>query len=190
MRKYSDSIFVQFGPGLYLWLCILLLSLPIKWFLAWILVACIHELSHFVAIKLCRVQTHSVKISLSGAKIRTCDMSPFQELLSAAAGPCSGILLLMICRRLPIIYTCAYLLTAFNLLPIKDFDGWRILKCVLQMFLSHKTAHSVCFVAEILCYICFLTVSIYLVAFGIYWVLIAILLLLFRRVRGNLPCKP
>ena len=46
---------ISVSPGVYFLLPAAALLLPLRWVLAWVLAVAVHELGHYLALKLCRV---------------------------------------------------------------------------------------------------------------------------------------
>lgn len=103
--------------------------------MAWSLAVLVHELSHYIMIKLCGISVSSVCLQCSGVVMTTQAMTNKQEMLCALAGPVGGLSLLLTARWLPCTAICAFALSCYNLLPIFPLDGGRALRCVfLGMF--------------------------------------------------------
>lgn len=110
-------------------------------FLAWLdgrwtvrLLVCmaVHELGHWVALRLCRVPVEGFWLSLSGAVLQTGMMDYTAELRSAAAGPAAGFFLgLALLRHDPETALLSFGLTVANLLPLYPMDGGRMLADLL-----------------------------------------------------------
>lgn len=124
--------------SVYLFLTLLLLLVPLKWLLAAIFAAAIHELFHVFVIRLCCGKIHSIHIGLRGAKLDIAPLSPVMELLSAAAGPVGSFLLLMLAAWFPRLAICGFFQGCFNLLPIYPMDGGRVLRCIRDLWIRRK----------------------------------------------------
>ena len=111
-------------------LALLLLIVPLRWVAAMILAALIHELGHYIALRLCGVHVFGVEFSLSGARMKVGSMSACQEFICALAGPLCGLSLLMVARWVPRTAICGCIHSVFNLLPIYPLDGGRLIRCV------------------------------------------------------------
>ncbi len=122
----GSELTLRLENGLWLWLALLVLVLPLSWVLAWALAMGIHEMGHLLALRLCHVRVHSLVLGPFGAKIESEPMTAFQELICAAAGPLAGALLILAGRWVPLAALFALVQTGFNLLPFGDLDGGRI----------------------------------------------------------------
>lgn len=107
------------------------------------LLACfLHELGHCLALLYFRQDIKEISITVFGAKILfPQQLSYRQELAVAVAGPAINLVLAYLCCRTPDLLAFAGLnlaLAVFNLLPVGQLDGSRILRCLLAFFLSDR----------------------------------------------------
>ena len=126
-----------------------ILLLPLRLLLAAFIAAGIHELGHYLALKLGRVEVHSIRIGLAGAVMSTGPMSPWTEALCALAGPLCGGALIFLAPVFPEVAVCAFVQTMFNLLPIFPLDGGRVLRRLFVIFLRPGEAEKACLIAQI-----------------------------------------
>ena len=148
-RRFRNSIQITFERGIFLYLALLLLLIPLRLFIALIISAVIHELFHIIALKLMDKEIYSVKICLRGAMINTQCMNEKEELLCALAGPLSGILLMLFVRWIPVIALAGFVQALYNLLPLYPTDGGRILKCGMLLILPIKLADKIIYWTEV-----------------------------------------
>lgn len=117
--------------------------------------AVLHELGHTAVMVLLGGKPSEVDIRAFGARIKTGgkDLSYKGEIAVAAAGPAVSFLLWAVFWAAflhggkEIYMSCALVnlaLALFNLLPIADLDGGRILENFLMLFFSQKTVYAVC----------------------------------------------
>jgi len=116
----------------YLYLAILLFLIPLQWLSAWLVAVIVHELSHTLAVKLCGGQVTQIEISIGGANMRCSPMSDAKRVFAILSGPIGGLVLLVLYRPFPHVAICAWLLTAYNLLPLLPLDGGRILQILMS----------------------------------------------------------
>ena len=121
------------APGVYFFLALLILLIPLRWLLGAVVSITVHEFCHILAIRSFGVPIRSVQVGISGARIQTHDMSLWQELICALAGPMGGILLLLTAKWFPVTALCAGFHTLYNLLPVYPLDGGRILRCICRL---------------------------------------------------------
>lgn len=136
------------APGVSGAACVLLalmvLVLPLKWLLAALLAAAVHEGFHIAAVYLLGGQIHGLSLGSGGAVISAAPMSQGRELFCVLAGPVGSLILLLFARWIPRTAVCALIQSAYNLLPFLNLDGGRALRCLLALFLPEKTADRIC----------------------------------------------
>lgn len=125
--------------GFYFNLVLALLFIPLRWLLAWLFAAMIHELGHIFVILWSGHRIGGVVLKGTGADICT-DALGSDEWFCAMAGPIAGLLLVMLSRYFPMIGICAFFQTAVNLIPVPPLDGGRILKGLLCFLLNERHA--------------------------------------------------
>ena len=127
---------------------ILLLLLPLRWLMAALLAACIHEAWHILAIRLMGGRILEIRIGATGAVIETEPLSPTGELLAALAGPTGSLSLLLLAKWIPCTALCALVHALYNLLPLYPLDGGRVLHCLLSKLFSPRLARKAANVIE------------------------------------------
>ena len=112
--------------------------------------ALFHECGHLLAAKLLAIRIRLMEIDLFGAKIYPAGFLPSyrHELLLAAAGPFFSLLLGLFLLPHGNLFALAvrdatFSFALFNLMPIRDFDGGRILHAMLSQFCQSETADRV-----------------------------------------------
>lgn len=151
MRIFPDRLRISVSLGLYFFLALLILLIPLRWLTAAIVSVAVHELFHIGAIRCFGHHICSIHIGADGARIQTPPMPLWQELLCALAGPIGGIFLLLFARWFPMLALCSGFHTLYNLLPVYPQDGGRALRCGAQLLLPDKWANFCCAVVENLC---------------------------------------
>ena len=100
----------------------------------------LHECGHMAAAKCLRIPWRGFSMDFTGARMEVSGrmISFFEEWLLSAAGPLSGLLfaalgaILWKYTQYAVWFSCAsLLLSLLNLLPIRTFDGGRMLECIL-----------------------------------------------------------
>ena len=114
----------------FLLLAVALLILPLRWLIAVMLAAAVHELGHYAALRLCGADIRDFKIGLGGAQMSVGTLGRWQELFCALAGPIAGLSLIFLARWLPRTAVCACIQSAYNLLPVYPLDGGRAVRCI------------------------------------------------------------
>lgn len=137
------NLTVVVHPHFCVMLALSLFLLPVPFILGWVLAAGVHELCHFVAIRIMRIKVYSVTVGATGAVIQTAPMSPIQELLCSLAGPFGGLMPLLFVRYLPYVALSAAIQSIYNLLPVYPLDGGRALRSVIIHFVGEDKGHKI-----------------------------------------------
>ena len=148
---------VTISPGVYFALALLILLIPLRWLIAAIVSAVVHELFHIAAIRCFGNRIRSIQIGVDGTKIHTQPMPLWEELVCALAGPLGGLALLFLARWFPVLALCSGFHTLYNLLPVYPQDGGRALRCGARLLLPERWANYVCTLAE---YVCLVAIAI------------------------------
>ncbi len=128
---------IRISPGAVLLLFVMALSQG-SLFPAVLLAVTAHECGHLLASRLLGVRLRALELDLPGARLIPAGLLPSYraEALLAAAGPAASLLLAAF--TLPHATPFAVTLSAvtlslflFNLLPITEFDGGRLLFCLI-----------------------------------------------------------
>ena len=110
-----------------------------------------HEAGHILAARLLGVRLRLLELDIPGARLVPTGALPSYraEALLAASGPAASLLLALLCLPHGGSFANALLwatlsLALFNLLPVRGFDGERVLCCALSACLTPPTARAVC----------------------------------------------
>ena len=114
-----------------------------------VVAAVLHECGHLLAAKLLRIPPRALHLDLLGARIEVDGylLSYGEEWVLCAAGPLVSLLAASAAAPLwsafeaARVFSCASLvLGLLNLLPIRTFDGGRMLECLLCRFGNERVA--------------------------------------------------
>lgn len=191
MRKSYNSLPINIEPGFCILAAVLILLVPLKWIVAWFAATLLHELFHYIVIRINRIPVLSLTVGAHGIIMQTGPMFYRAELICALAGPLGALLLLLFARWFPALAVCAYIQSLYNLLPLYPLDGGRALRCFLIHSLPVPLAERLCAGIE-------LCITLLMIGLGIYASFslklgpipfAAAILLLFRCGRIKIPCK-
>ena len=126
----------------------LALSSP-HYFPALICSVTLHELGHIIVARLRGIRLSEMKLGIFGASITPCDQlfSYADEILLCLGGPVMNFLSVAICISTGIGKSTLFIMSSLalgilNMLPIKGFDGGRILYAFLLILISPRTARA------------------------------------------------
>ena len=125
-------------PSFFLSVALALLVVPFEWIVAWVLSVAVHEIGHFTVLKFLGISVGRITVKGSGVLMEVGNLTPVQEMISAAAGPASGVLLILLSEILPRTAVCAFAQSVFNLLPIYPLDGGRVFRSVYALITGFK----------------------------------------------------
>lgn len=131
---------VEILPGAYLMAAVFLLTLPLRWVISWMTAAIIHEVSHILAIRICKGTVTHIRVGALGADIGLLPMEAGSELLCALAGPLGGVLPVVLFDRFPCLAVCGLLQSLCNMLPVYPMDGGRVLRSLLVLAAGERAA--------------------------------------------------
>ena len=114
--------------------------------LAAIIAATLHELGHVIMAKICKIELCELKLGIFGASLSSRPLlcSYKKEIALCLAGPLVNLISALIASRfysfntefLAFFISASLFLGVLNLLPIHEFDGGRILFCLLSLRFS------------------------------------------------------
>lgn len=121
--------------------------------LAALIAAALHELGHIVAARICRIELGELRLGIFGASLSSRVMlcSYKKEIALCLAGPLTNLMSVLAAypflsaeNKFGSLFIGASLfLGCLNLLPIYEFDGGRILFCILTSRLSLSSASAI-----------------------------------------------
>jgi len=124
-------------PDAYFFCALVLLLLPLQWIPAILLSSAIHELFHYVALRLCGEQVYALTIGAGGAVMDTTGLSNRKGIICTLAGPASCMFVLLFYRWFPRTCLCSVIHSLYNLLPVFPLDGGRAMRCLAQGLSGH-----------------------------------------------------
>lgn len=140
--------------------------------LAALLAAAIHELGHVLTAHFLNIPLQEMKLGIFGASLSLSDsfLSYKKEIILAAAGPLTNIACVLLSIFLfdiqndffELFISSSLFLGILNLLPILDFDGGRILLCLLSLKISPDAAHQILKISSFILIFTLWALSVYL----------------------------
>jgi stage IV sporulation protein FB len=109
----------------------------------------IHESGHFISARIRNLRFSRFEINVFGARLNFSNglISYGDEFIVSLAGPFANVISVAVLKALKVpteneivadFILCSLSLAFINLLPIKSFDGGRMLKSILSLFLTEK----------------------------------------------------
>ena len=113
-------------------LCLLIAFLDIRAASVFVLSAILHECAHLFVMMGLGIPIGSLALRSGGAVLHGSfeQVGYVPELLCAAAGPTSNVLLAFLFRQFPIVVGANTILCIYNLLPLRGNDGAVMLRCI------------------------------------------------------------
>lgn len=190
MPRSLNNLKIGISGGACLLFAFSLLVLPLRWILAALIAAIVHEACHALAVYLCGGRLCSVTVGKGGAIMVATPMTVTRELICTLSGPAGSALIILVFPWFPRVAFCSAVHCLYNLLPIFPLDGGRALRCATEK-LSPIRQQKLCKWIENLCLMLLFTGAIYLTVWmdlGITPMILASVLLL-RTKSANSPCK-
>lgn len=139
----------------YLFLAILIMLVPLQWLCAWILAVLFHEFCHYAAVMICGGTVTQLSVSIGGVCMQCSPLTDAKRIIATLSGPIGGLLPVVFYRMYPHLAICAWVLSAYNLLPILPLDGGRILQILIGSgVLFYKTQRLLLLSMLLFCVFC------------------------------------
>ena len=169
MKKRSLKIKLSFSGAIML-LALFLTHSYLS--LAALLAAALHELGHIIAARICDIPLGELKLGIFGAALtpKTMLCSYKKEIALCLAGPLVNIISALTFFPLlnegdvfgSLFISASLFLGILNLLPIYEFDGGRILFCIISSRHSVRTATTVVKTTSLILIFSLWSLSVYL----------------------------
>ena len=156
MRREAFSFFLA---------ALVVLMLPLKWWLSAAAAAIFHEVCHLLVLFLMREKVSSVHVTFRGCTIVTGNMPEWKQAVSILAGPAGSLSLLFLRRKLPLIAMCGLFHGVYNFLPVLPLDGGRLF-CLLLYRICPRYADTVLKVTKIIVRILLFMSLVYILFLG------------------------
>lgn len=127
----DDTLEIQ--ADFFIYVAILIVIMPIKLVLAWLVAAGLHELCHYIPLRIFRIHVVRLTLGHNGAVMHTEGMLPWQELVSTLCGPAAGVVLLLLSRWFPLLAACGLIQSIYNMLPFYPLDGGRAIRLLMDI---------------------------------------------------------
>lgn len=151
---------IRVSPQFCIFSACMLLAVPFLWFAGWVTAVTIHELFHYLMLRLCCADIKCISLELYGAVIYTEDLSPRNTFLCAIAGPFGGFTLLAFSEWFPQAAIWTMILSVYNLLPIYPLDGGQALRGLIGMFFNERQTEKASYAVE-----CVVILSLFVIGF-------------------------
>ena len=156
-----SNIFIKVDPLVCIYFALFLVLLPVKWIISWYIATAVHELFHYIALRIWDIPVRSISIRCFGIVIDADITGGWQEFICTLAGPFASFLLVLLMRSAPVLGFCALVQLCYNLLPMYPLDGGRALRCVLVRIFSQRTGYRVSMIIGWICAILIFCAGIY-----------------------------
>ena len=128
--------------------------------------AIMHEISHMLVAILLKMNVYEIELLPIGVNAKYIGKNTYlKELIISLAGPIASLLFAVILKN-EVFKMMNLSIAIFNLIPIKPFDGGKILENICVIFCGVKIANKVLMILSKVCLNLLLILSIFLVIWG------------------------
>ena len=191
MRNLDSQIRLQVSASACILFALMLLVLPLRWLLAAVLAAAVHEACHGVAVRCFGGRICAVQIAAGGARMEATPLNHGAEVICSLAGPVGGLLLLIFAKWIPRVALCGAFQSLWNLLPLYPLDGGNALRNLTKLLLPRDKADLLCRAIEFLCVAALVILGFYgsvVLRLGLIPLLPGVISLMSTKY-GKTPCK-
>ena len=139
MRKLT-KLTVAIEPAFCVLLALSLLVFPVEWICAWFAATLVHELGHYLSLRMLRVNISALQINSRGVLMRSDPLTDIQHAVCSLSGPVAGLMLLPLAKYWPALAICGFIQSVFNLIPIYPLDGGAVIHFLLANCFGESVA--------------------------------------------------
>ena len=182
---------IQFIPESLILAALLLMILPLDWYMSVLIASLFHEMCHILSVYLLNGRLLTIKVRCMGCTIEAAGLGEWRQFLSILAGPLGSFSLLILYRIAPKLAICGFIQGIFNLLPFLHLDGGRLLRIFLNSCCPKQADAIQYIVAIITCVILDVVAVVLIRSYGTgLWLIFAAVLWNVRMLPRKIPCKP
>ena len=135
----------------YIFFALLLFWIPLPWLFAWISAIVIHEMCHYISVRILGGSVREIIVGFGGIQMRSDPMIRWKSLFAILSGPVGGSLPIFLGSIFPRLAICCWILSAYNLLPLSFLDGGHALRLLIN---KEKSMHFIEYCTLILLLFC------------------------------------